>query len=62
MGSVRAIGSGQVFFSTSCRNELRVCVRWEGGRRVQVCGRVGGWQESAMVHLVLDYIVYPLPS
>ena len=38
------------------------CVRWEGERRVQVCGKVGGWEESAVVHLVLDYIVYPLPS
>ena len=81
IGSVRAIGSGQMFFSTSCRNELWVCVKWEGGRRVQVsvrweggrrvqvsvrwegerrvqvCVKVGGWEESAVVHTV-----YLLPS
>ena len=47
-GSVRAIGSGQVFFSTSCRNVLQVCVRCGRGEG----RRVGGWEESAAVHLV----------
>ena len=53
MGSVRAIGSGQVFFSTSCRNVLQVCVRWGRGEG----GRVEGREESAAVHLVHVHVL-----
>ena len=59
MGSVRAIGSGQVFFSTSCRNVLQVCMcevwerrGWEDGRAGGECSSTLGTSTICTVHLI----------